>query len=271
MSVKTRVYDDEHGDPVVVMVTTGAFDVSRLVNLLSGGRSEDHIRAAKITRDVRRHQGGRAALKTLRDHGGPDLLQDVPPAPGELRERVAFAIAHPAAFVQRGCEVRGGERVHETVTHWGMRAVLATLAPWLDVTRRDTPERMLREFHAAGGWSLPSRPTTGIRPDLPALRQRLLDEEVQELRDAVAAGSLTGIADALAEFVYVAAGTAVTYGIPFDAVLAEVHRSNMTKFGPDGPVVQADGKVVKGPAYQPPDIARVLTPGNPLAEVTADA
>ncbi len=63
MAVETRAYDNEHGDPVVVMVTTGTFDVSRLVNLLATG-----LRA-----QIRRHSGGRAALKVLRDHGGPDF------------------------------------------------------------------------------------------------------------------------------------------------------------------------------------------------------
>ena len=87
-----------------------------------------------------------------------------------------------------------------------------------------------------------------------------LDEEVQELRDAMAAGDVVGIADAVADIVYVAVGTAVTYGIPFDAVLAEVHISNMTKVNSP-----AEAKLVKGPGYRPPDVAGVL------AEATAEA
>lgn len=42
-------------------------------------------------------------------------------------------------------------------------------------------------------------------------------------------------------------------------LLAEVHRSNMTKFGSDGlPVVNEAGRVVKGPNYQPPQLLEVL-------------
>ena len=54
-------------------------------------------------------------------------------------------------------------------------------------------------------------------------------------------------------------GTAHVYGIDLDAVLDEVHASNMTKLGADGrPIRRADGKVLKGPDYRPPDIAAVL-------------
>lgn len=76
MSVEMRAYDNEHGDPVVVLVTTGTYDVSRLVGLHAGGRCEDHDLAQRVVQAVRRHNGGRAALKLLRDHGGPDFAQD---------------------------------------------------------------------------------------------------------------------------------------------------------------------------------------------------
>ena len=73
MSTEVRCYDNEHGDPVVVLVTTGTFDVSRLVSLFASGRCEDHHTAQRMTQGVRRHNGGRAALKLLAAHGGPDL------------------------------------------------------------------------------------------------------------------------------------------------------------------------------------------------------
>lgn len=76
MSVEMRAYDNEHGDPVVVMVTTGTYDVSRLVSLLSRGRCEDADMARKVTDAVKRHNGGRAALRLLRDHGGVDLTAE---------------------------------------------------------------------------------------------------------------------------------------------------------------------------------------------------
>lgn len=77
MSYETRTYDNEHGDPVVVLVATGTHDVSRLVNLLKSGNCEQVDLGAHVLRQVRRHNGGRAALQLLAAHGGPDLLFQV--------------------------------------------------------------------------------------------------------------------------------------------------------------------------------------------------
>jgi hypothetical protein len=118
------------------------------------------------------------------------------------------------------------------------------------------PEQMLREFHqskAIHGGLLPPAPTTGIPDWVRDLRIDLLAEEVQELADAMKAGDLTGIADGVADVVYVAIGTAITYGMPFSELLAEVHRSNMTKTNSP-----AEAKLIKGLGYRPPDIAGVL-------------
>ncbi|WP_184543479.1 MazG nucleotide pyrophosphohydrolase domain-containing protein [Streptosporangium becharense] len=110
---------------------------------------------------------------------------------------------------------------------------------------------MVREFHERFGFPVADALTT---PDetLVRLRQRLLDEEVKEVTQAVEAGDLKNLAQELADVVYVVYGTALTYGIDLDAVLAEVHRSNMTKEG------SQNGKAGKGPNYEPPDLARVL-------------
>jgi len=79
MSYETRAYDNEHGDPVVVLVATGTHDVSRLVNLLNGAgpNSEQCGLGRTVLRQVRRHNAGRAALRLLRDHGGPDFTTPV--------------------------------------------------------------------------------------------------------------------------------------------------------------------------------------------------
>ncbi|MEV0382320.1 hypothetical protein [Nonomuraea sp. NPDC050643] len=76
MSYESRAYDNEHGDPVVVLITTGTHDVSRLVNLLAGSRLAlcEHVGVSEeILRQVKRHSGGKAALRLLAAHGGPDL------------------------------------------------------------------------------------------------------------------------------------------------------------------------------------------------------
>ncbi len=117
-------------------------------------------------------------------------------------------------------------------------------------------ERMLREFHASKsihGGLMPDRPTVNVPEWVQTLRMDLLDEEVRELHEAVEKGDIVKIADAIADITYIAVGTAVAYGIPFDAVFAEVHRSNMTKVN-----VPTEKKVVKGPDYREPHIAEVL-------------
>lgn len=116
----------------------------------------------------------------------------------------------------------------------------------------------VREFHEA--FDLPVQPRPMLAPPaLADLRRNLLDEEYKEYLDAVESGDLVEIADALADMIYVIHGTALTYGVDLDAVVAEVHRSNMSKLGDDGrPLVREDGKVLKGPSYFRPNISGVL-------------
>lgn len=115
------------------------------------------------------------------------------------------------------------------------------------------------EFHAAFGLPASELPTSDIDPRLASLRIALLEEEAGEFVIAAEKGDLVGIADALADVVYVAYGTALTYGIDLDAMLREVHRSNMSKLGADGqPVVRDDGKVMKSDRYFPPAIGALL-------------
>lgn len=89
------------------------------------------------------------------------------------------------------------------------------------------------------------------------LRAHLMLEELGEALNAMAERDRVLLADALADLLYVVYGTAVTFGIPLDAVFTEVHRSNMTKepqpSDPDAARVRD-----KGPNYSPPDIGRVL-------------
>ena len=59
----------------------------------------------------------------------------------------------------------------------------------------------------------------------------------------------------LADLLYVTIGFAVTFGLPICEVFERVHQSNMSKLGEDGkPIYREDGKVMKGPNYQPPKL-----------------
>ena len=153
----------------------------------------------------------------------------------DLTAAISHAIWDPGSLTDR-------EPLSQTEHDWRIAAVLTAVRPFL---ARPTDEQMLREFHSGAGLPLPDQPTA--RPELGSQtgRARILAEEVKELGDAIDAGDITEIADACADVVYAAVGTAVTYGIPFDEVFRAVHKSNMTKLIP--PVlVNGDGKIVKG-------------------------
>lgn len=139
----------------------------------------------------------------------------------------------------------------------------------LQVDRRLSPGRVAAavwSFHRAFGLPRQAIPCVDTVPNsLLRLRERLLDEETSEFAVAAHRRDLVGMADALADIVYVAYGTAVTLGIDLDAVVDEVHRANMSKLDARGrPVLRADGKVLKSPRYTAPDVAGVIASQLPL-------
>ena len=59
----------------------------------------------------------------------------------------------------------------------------------------------------------------------------------------------------LADLVYVCYQYAVNMGWNLDEAMHRVHESNMSKLDENGnPVLREDGKVLKGPNYQPPNL-----------------
>lgn len=63
------------------------------------------------------------------------------------------------------------------------------------------------------------------------------------------------LAKELSDLLYVVYDTAEYFNIDIDRAFDEVHRSNMSKLGEDGkPLYREDGKVLKGPNYQPPKL-----------------
>ena len=113
------------------------------------------------------------------------------------------------------------------------------------------------EFHRAFGQRI------GDKPEFPddeerKLRVKLLKEEFIEYMDGESFNDIVEVADALADIIYIACGTAVSYGIPLDRVFTEVHRSNMAKLV-DGKVIRReDGKIQKPEGWTAPDVEGVL-------------
>ena len=117
------------------------------------------------------------------------------------------------------------------------------------------------EFHSTFGMRVEEKPTMALSEAEMSLRHSLMAEENDEYLDAVRAGDMVEVADALGDMLYILCGTIISHGM--QGVMAEVFRtiqaSNMSKLGPDGqPIYRADGKVLKGPEYFKPDIRGVL-------------
>lgn len=89
---------------------------------------------------------------------------------------------------------------------------------------------------------------------------RLIDEELEELHDALACGSRVEAFDAAVDLMVVVLGYGFSRGFPMDAGWAEVIRSNMSKVDPATGVVtrRADGKILKGPNFFPPNLREIL-------------
>lgn len=143
-----------------------------------------------------------------------------------------------------------------------------------------SPMDLVMEFHRT--YSVPIRPFDDptLSYERLDLRMSLIAEEFAELVGAVygkraraiieaatekAAAADDGerdvieAADALADLVYVIFGMAIESGMDLDSVLAQVQASNLSKLMPDGSVkLREDGKVLKGPNFFPPNIARGL-------------
>lgn len=143
-----------------------------------------------------------------------------------------------------------------------------------------SPMELVLQFHHT--YSVPIRSFSDPTLDYERMNMRmsLIAEEFAELMGAVYGPRARAIieaataeavaadegerdvieaADALADLVYVVYGMAIESGMNLDSVLAEVQASNLSKLMPDGSVkLREDGKVLKGPNFFQPNIARGL-------------
>lgn len=142
-----------------------------------------------------------------------------------------------------------------------------------------TQYQKVKEFMQAFGQECPSEPClpeNGIR----GLRGQLIDEERAELEDAT---DEVEAFDAVLDLLYVVMGAGIAHGFSEEQVaagLAEVHRSNMTKFWTFKEVHEArkagselkftqtggntfiakdpSGKIIKSPSYSPANLGPIL-------------
>lgn len=142
------------------------------------------------------------------------------------------------------------------------------------------PQMLVKQFHDVYKLPVLLGETPSADRERIHMRMGLVSEEYQELTAALygeRAGEIIEqaqieakeaddhtrdtieVADALADLAYVIYGMALETGIDLDAVLEEVQASNLSKLGEDGkPIYREDGKVLKGPGFFDPNIARAL-------------
>jgi predicted HAD superfamily Cof-like phosphohydrolase len=121
-------------------------------------------------------------------------------------------------------------------------------------------QAMVETFHRTFDIVVNPVPTVADRRTR-GLRVALIQEEFDELKEALAAEDLSSIAKEMADLLYVVYGTAVSYGIDMDPVFREVHRSNMSKVGG---YKREDGKWVKPATYSPACIEPILAEQGPV-------
>ncbi|MCL2673142.1 MAG: nucleoside triphosphate pyrophosphohydrolase family protein [Alphaproteobacteria bacterium] len=85
-------------------------------------------------------------------------------------------------------------------------------------------------------------------------RIKFIQEEVDELKQAVADNNRLKTLDALADILCVVYGAAAEYGFDMDTAFDRVFKSNMSKSKPADGI----GKLVKGPDYVPVDLTDLV-------------
>lgn len=128
------------------------------------------------------------------------------------------------------------------------------------------------EFHRKFGIPAydPRKPCDFPTKEIIDYRIKFLEEELIELKKALAEDNLPDAIDALADIAYVALGTAHYFNVPFHQVWEEVQRSNMARVQvtrencPPDKQYRVD-MVMKPPDWIPPQIAGIIDNHNVFA------
>lgn len=132
-----------------------------------------------------------------------------------------------------------------------------------------TPLEDVQEFHTTFSLKDVFLPNNFPRPELQVLdlRVELIKEEVVRetlpaflaVASAPTLENMTELADGLIDTLYVTYGALIALDFPTEKLWKEVQRSNMSKVWPDGTVhKREDGKVLKPPGFQPPDLHSIM-------------
>jgi len=129
-------------------------------------------------------------------------------------------------------------------------------------------QRMVNDMREAMELPVPEAPRT-LSPKEAELHIKMIrDEFEEEFVPAFLNQDLVEMADAGVDVLVYVIGALSNAGFDIDPLFREVMRSNMSKFdpetgkaikaGPNDPDGHPEGKVLKGPAYSPPNLAPII-------------
>ena len=113
-------------------------------------------------------------------------------------------------------------------------------------------------FMSTFGQEVKTRPSLSSEK-INNLRISLINEELEEFKEAIKNNDLKETIDALTDILYVTYGAGHAFGVNLDQCFEEVQKSNMSKLGKDGkPIYNEEGKVMKGPNYFKPNLSKFI-------------
>jgi predicted HAD superfamily Cof-like phosphohydrolase len=131
----------------------------------------------------------------------------------------------------------------------------------------------VKAFQLAFGSKIHNKPTM-LDVNRGNLRWALMDEENAEYHEAIQAGNLTEVADALGDMLYILAGTILEHGMQhvIEKVFDEIHNSNMSKLDQNGKAIingengiydssRPLGKILKSENFFKPDVEAAMRAG----------
>lgn len=129
-------------------------------------------------------------------------------------------------------------------------------------------QQHVQAFHQAFGHPAPAFPYEELTPKLKEqllARAEWLHEEAEELVEAIKAGDMVGVLDALGDSAYFAVGGYVVLGHNMNDFWENIQDANMAKLDPETgePIIrESDGKVMKPEGWVAPEARHEVTLAN---------
>lgn len=113
----------------------------------------------------------------------------------------------------------------------------------------------VNEFRKKFGLENSDKPSAFMSDKERILYISLIEEEVNELVNALVMGDIVEIADGGIDSIYVILGALSRCGITAQPIWDEIQKTNMAK---DGGSTRNDGKILKPEGWVPPDVAGLI-------------